>query len=147
MTSDNPDDPLCQLAYVSSAAHLMSLDELTALLDQSRRKNDRLGITGMLLYKDGSFLQVLEGDPDAVRTLYQHIQRDERHIKVKTLFDEPVRARDFPQWSMGFQNLDGLDLARIDGYSDFFDNPVTARAYFSDRTRAKKLLLLFRSKS
>lgn len=125
----------------------MSLDELTDMLEQARQKNARLGISGMLLYKDRSFLQVLEGNTDAVHELYSRIQRDERHEKVKTLFDEPIEERDFPEWTMGFQNLDGTDLSNLEGYSDFLDTPGTAREFFEHRTRAKKLLLLFRAKS
>ena len=147
MNSNSPNIPLIHLAYVSTAVRFMPVDELTALLEQARQKNDRLGITGMLLYKDKSFLQVLEGEPDAVHELYQRIQRDDRHEKVKTLFDEALDTRDFPEWTMGFQNLDGTDLSELEGYSDFLETPDTARTFFEHQTRAKKLLLLFRANS
>ena len=132
MNISSPNISLIQLAYVSTAVTFMPREELTGMLDQAREKNARLGITGMLLYKDKSFLQVLEGEPDAVHELYQRIQRDDRHEKVKTLFDE---------------NVDGTDLNDLEGYSDFLDTPDTARAFFEHRTRAKKLLLLFRANS
>ena len=147
MNISSPNSSLIQLAYVSTAVTFMPREELTSMLDQAREKNARLGITGMLLYKDKSFLQVLEGEPGAVHELYQRIQRDDRHEKVKTLFDENVDARDFPEWTMGFQNLDGTDLNDLEGYSDFLDTPDTARAFFEHRTRAKNLLLLFRANS
>ena len=147
MNPGSPDSSPIHLAYVSNAVAFMSLNELTAMLEQARQNNAELGITGMLLYKDKSFLQVLEGNADAVHGLYSRIQQDERHEKVKTLFDEPVEARDFPEWTMGFQNLDGTDLSSLESYSDFLDAPGTAREFFEHRTRAKKLLLLFRAKS
>ena len=138
---------MIQLAYVSNAVHLMTETDLTDLLRQARAINEAHVITGMLLYKDRSFLQVLEGDSDAVHTLYARIVRDPRHEKVKTLYDEPIAKRDFQEWTMGFRNLNGSDLESLVGYTDFMDKPDVARTFFEDLTTAKKLLLLFRSKS
>ncbi len=59
------------LTYVSSAVRPFAEDELADLLAVSRQNNARLGITGMLLYKDGNFMQVLEGEEAEVRTLYE----------------------------------------------------------------------------
>ncbi len=138
---------MIHLAYVSTATRLMSTADLADLLDECREFNVRHDITGMLLYKDRSFLQVLEGDEDVTVPLYDRIRRDRRHEKVKTLFMSDVVRRDFPDWSMGFKNLNGFDVSSIVGYNDFMDQGETARAMFDDLTRAKKLLLLFRAKS
>jgi hypothetical protein len=138
---------MIQLAYVSNAVQLMSEADLTALLQQARAINAEHGITGMLLYKDRSFLQVLEGDSESVHTIYARITRDARHEKVRTLYDEPIHKRDFSDWTMGFRNLTGSNLESLVGYTDFMDKPDVARTFFEDLTTAKKLLLLFRSKS
>jgi hypothetical protein len=138
---------MIQLAYVSTATRLMSNEDLTGLLAQSRQFNAANHVTGMLLYKDRSFLQVLEGDEDVLIPLYDRIRRDRRHEKVKTLFMTDVPARDFADWCMGFKNLDGSDLNALAGYCDFMEEGETARSMFEDLTRAKKLLLLFRTRS
>ena len=138
---------MIQLAYVSTATRLMSTESLTELLDQARLFNGDHDITGMLLYKDRSFLQVLEGEEDVLVPLYDRIRRDQRHEKVKTLYMRDVPARDFPNWTMGFKNLNGVDVTQLEGYTDFMESGETARDMFEDMTRAKKLLLLFRAKS
>lgn len=138
---------MIQLAYVSTARRLMRHQDLTDLLACARRFNQAHAITGMLLYKDNSFLQVLEGDAGDVAPLYERIRRDDRHIKVKTLFEQAISRRDFADWSMGFHNLDGEDLKPLEGYTDFMQSGQTARAMFENLTLAKKMLLLFRLKS
>ena len=57
------------LVYASSALQPFTKPELQALLEQARQKNAKLGVTGMLLYKDGNFMQVLEGEKETVRKL------------------------------------------------------------------------------
>jgi hypothetical protein len=138
---------MIQLAYVSTATRLMSSEDLAQLLEQSRDFNAANDVTGMLLYKDRSFLQVLEGSEAVLMPLYDRIRRDRRHEKVKTLFMTDVPARDFGEWSMGFKNLDGSDLTALPGYCDFMEDGETARAMFEDLSRAKRLLLLFRAES
>src|ERR1041385_1200188 len=92
-----------QLLYVSNTAPEISLGELDNVLTSSRRNNALLGITGLLLFIDGGFLQVLEGEERAVRELYTHISSDPRHWNPKLMLDREVPARAFPNWSMGFE--------------------------------------------
>ena len=110
---------MLSLTYVSSATDLLSTEELVDLLAQSRAANERRGITGMLLYRDGNILQCLEGPEDAVRSAYDVISRDPRHRGVLVLVEEQVAERSFADWSMGFKDLSGTELAEVDGYSDF----------------------------
>lgn len=138
---------MIHLCYVSTASRLMSQSDLLELLGVAREKNARSAVTGMLLYKDMSFLQVLEGAAETVHELYAHIRDDSRHERVKTLFDEPIEARDFPDWTLGFENLDGNDLSDIPGYSTFMVDGHQARETFNNPGRAKKILLHFRAKS
>lgn len=147
LLNDNGKEPLTQLCYVSSATRLMSTDDLKVLLKAARRHNAAHGITGMLLYKDLSFLQVLEGPPETVLTLYGQIRTDARHTKIRMLFEQPIGAREFADWSMGFQNLDGTDFSEVEGFSDLMRIDGNARSLFANPTRAKRLLLLFRARS
>ncbi len=138
---------MIQLCYVSSATRLMGHSDLTDVLETSRRKNAARSITGMLLYKDLSFLQVLEGSDVAVIETFAVIREDVRHTNVRILYQETIDEPEFPSWSMGFQNLDGRDLNEIEGYSDVMESGQSAKSLFDDATRAKRLLLLFRARS
>ena len=91
-----------QLLYISSKTRGPSVD-LAAILSQSRRNNAAVAVTG-LLYSDGTrFLQVLEGEPDAIETTFQRIKRDPRHKAVVILSDRNVTVREFGGWSMAHQ--------------------------------------------
>lgn len=137
---------MLSLVYISAATRLFSEDDLKALLEQSRKKNKRLGITGMLLYKDGNFMQVLEGSNETVTGLYRTIERDPRHHGVWELIRQQLEAREFPAWSMGFRNLKDVDLQQMPGYSTFLNRPLTSTDFQADPTRAQKLLRMFREK-
>jgi lipopolysaccharide biosynthesis regulator YciM len=134
------------LVYVSSAKQLFSEEELKALLEQSRDNNTRLGLTGLLLYKDGNFMQVLEGPEDAVKRLYNIIQKDPRHHGFLQLLRQQIREREFASWSMGFKNLKDVNLQQIPGYSAFMNEPLNSAGFQADPSRAQKLLGMFRGK-
>ena len=93
---------LFRLMYVSSGVRLFSDKELGELLAVARRNNAQLGISGMLLYLDGNFLQVLEGNESDVRRLLATIDKDVRHRGLIVLISQSIETRAFPDWSMGF---------------------------------------------
>jgi hypothetical protein len=132
------------LTYVSTAVHPFSVDQLRDLLIKSRANNTKLGVTGMLLYKDGSFMQALEGEESVVNTLADKIHGDPRHKGMLTLYKGHSPERQFADWSMGFQNLNSPEVAHIPGYSSFLSVPLTDEAFRSNPGRAMKLLLVFR---
>lgn len=134
------------LVYVSSARELFSDEDLKALLAQSRENNQRLGLTGMLLYKDGNFMQLLEGPEDTVMALYARIERDPRHRGVLIVLKREVEERAFPDWSMGFKNLGDAALQQMPGYSPFLNEPLTGASFQADPARAQSLLEMFRAK-
>lgn len=112
---------LLSLVYVSSAIRLLDDQELHNLLEECRERNARLGITGMLLYKDGNFMQVLEGEDQTVRDLAHDIERDRRHKNFTVLVEEPIDHREFSNWTMAFNNLDHPGEMDIPGYSRFLN--------------------------
>jgi len=132
------------LIYVSSAVRTFSQSQLIDLLVQSRENNTSLGITGMLLYKGGNFMQVLEGEEDAVTALYAAIGRDPRHRGLLVILQGPQAERQFPEWSMGFHNLDAPAAHSIPGYSEFLNTPLTGNEFSQDPTRCQRLLLMFK---
>ena len=93
---------MLRLVYVSSATVPFDDADLEALLEVSRANNARNGITGVLLYHQGSFLQVLEGEPAAVRALHARIRRDPRHHGVLDVLEEHDDERTCPDWAMGY---------------------------------------------
>jgi hypothetical protein len=110
---------MLRLIYVSSAVSPFTDEELKQLLDVSRRNNTNAGITGMLLYLEGNFIQVLEGEEAAVRETHGRIARDLRHTGLITLLQDKISDREFPDWSMGFKKVQGSEAAALPGYSDF----------------------------
>lgn len=133
-----------QLVYVSSATILFSLDMLTELLERSRVRNAAAGISGMLLYKDGNFMQVLEGDEDVVQHLFEHIGRDPRHHGSIILLKGSLDERQFPEWSMGFRDLGAPEVHALPGYSEFIATPLTGQEFLGHPNRCQKLLLAFK---
>jgi hypothetical protein len=112
------------------------------LLQAARENNARLGLTGMLLYAEGSFFQVLEGPADDVDALYTRIERDRRHCQVTQIIREPIPRRYFEAWTMGFCKVTREELAGLPGDNDFLLQEATLVNI--DAGRAKKLLAAFR---
>jgi hypothetical protein len=112
---------MIQLAYVSSTKGLLPADEIAGILVKSREKNHKRGITGMLLYKGGNVLQVIEGEKEAVLALFEVIRLDERHGGVIKLYQKDIAERDFPEWTMGFHDLNADSARNLEGFSEFFD--------------------------
>ena len=114
------------------------------LLEHARRNNERAGVTGMLLYKDGKFLQVLEGEERVVQALATMISCDPRHHQMVTLLEGLVAEREFAEWTMGFCNLDAPEASHVEGYSEFMNTPLTEDAFSENPTRAQRLLRIFK---
>jgi hypothetical protein len=104
--------------YVSRAVPAMDQEELLAILRRSRAHNPGLGVTGVLCYSEGIFLQVLEGGRSAVNRLYNGIISDPRHTEVELLCYEEIGERRFAGWSMGQVNLARLNPALLLKYSE-----------------------------
>lgn len=132
-----------QLVYVSSATVPFPTPDLLALLAVSRANNSRAGVTGLLLYRDGNFMQVLEGPEDAVRATFARIEGDRRHKGSLVLLSGPVPSRQFPDWSMGFRDLGSAEVRDTPGFNEFLNAPLTG-AEFADPARCHKLLLTFK---
>ena len=133
---------LIHLIYCSAASHPFSRNDLKDLLGRARLHNERHGITGMLLYADGSFFQVLEGAPADVDQLFDRISRDTRHDRVTIIIREPLAVRAFGEWTMGHAHLAPEELDEIVGANDYF---AAGRSFMDvGEGRAKKLLAAFR---
>jgi hypothetical protein len=130
------------LIYTSSALTPFRPRELRALLEKCIENNRRRDITGMLLYKDGDFMQVLEGAEATVLAAHDTIARDPRHRGLVTLWQGESPGRQFADWSMGFKDL-GADIDNPVGYSELLNVPLTDEVFKSKPTKAHQLLLMF----
>lgn len=90
------------IAYVSSATQLMAVPQLESLLVQARDLNLESGVTGVLLYSDGNFMQYFEGSEDSMRVTFERIRASRRHRDIIELLNECITQRSFPDWQMGF---------------------------------------------
>lgn len=133
-----------RIIYCSQATSDVSPDELVALLELARRKNEQAGLTGMLLYSSQSFLQVLEGEADALEAAYSRIHADDRHTNLRLLMDAEVPAPLFPDWTMGFEHVDDEELAdSLDGFTPETDYPLVNPDLITNAGVAQTLLKLY----
>jgi hypothetical protein len=103
--------------YVSRAVPAVDQDALVAILRKSKTNNPPLGVTGVLCFSEGIFLQVLEGGRSAVNRIYNRIASDSRHTDVELLRYEEIGERRFAGWSMGQVNMARLNPALLLKYS------------------------------
>jgi FAD-dependent sensor of blue light len=127
---------LYSLVYTSKAVRDYDHNDLLSLLLNSRTRNERLDITGLLLYADGRFVQVLEGEEETVLSLFNDIINDSRHFNVRTLTENNIDKRMFPSWTMGYKNINLEHYRNISGLSLFLDKDEISEPY--------KLLLQFK---
>jgi len=102
---------LISLIYVSTATHLLSAAELVRLMARAPHRNERAGVTGVLLYNDGHFMQYLEGPAEGLSKIYKIIKADRLHRGLIELIRTPIKKREFEQWPMAFHAVDTSDLS------------------------------------
>lgn len=133
-----------RIVYCSQATQDVSPEDLVALLELSRRNNERVGLSGMLLYCSQSFLQVLEGESAALDRTYDRIIADSRHTNLRKLMDAEVPAPLFPDWTMGFEHVDDEELAEdLDGFTAATTYPLVNPDLITNAGVAQTLLTLY----
>jgi len=131
---------LQSLVYMSSAAEPFDDDALEEVLEHARSRNTADGLTGLLVHRNGRFMQLLEGPYDAVLSTYQRILADDRHDDVRLLAEESIHTRRFPEWSMAYdRDTDGAAVP--EGFSDFLETGDRS----ADSSRSRELLRWFRN--
>jgi hypothetical protein len=102
-----------QIFYASSARKDMTRAGIEALLERARAHNTRAGITGILIYKGGIFLQLIEGPDAEITALFERIRRDPRHDHVIEILNLTHRQRIFNDWTMAYRELNELDIQMV----------------------------------
>jgi len=81
-----------------------------------------------------------------VHSLGAQIAKDPRHKNILIHLDSACTGREFPDWSMGFRNLNDMAPQEVPGYSTFLDSPLRAHTFANNPALCRKLLLLFKTK-
>lgn len=129
--------------YLSRATAAFDAADLPAIVEVSQRNNRRDHVTGMLLFKEGRFLQILEGDEAKVKAIASRIEADDRHTDVTVIFDGQMPQL-FTDWSMGFADLNAEVFKNHPAVLDYFKQTWCAETFQSAQTRVRRLLLNMR---
>lgn len=98
-----------RVIYASTSYRALTSGELDQIASQAQTNNAPEGITGMLLYGDHSFFQVLEGPTENIKKMKRRIWEDSRHRGISELQDKPIEAAAFSEWSMGCYRVDSVE--------------------------------------
>ena len=104
------------IIYMSRATKSLTPATLAELLQQARQANEQHHITGALVYGEGQFMQLIEGEQSAVAALYERIAQDPRHEAVFKVADKAISTRSFTEWSMAFQPISLASFEHLTGY-------------------------------
>jgi hypothetical protein len=139
------DSGLWQMVYASAASSEFAPSDLDEVLRVARERNALIGVTGMLLYVESSFLQILEGDINRLDLLFDRIKDDPRHTQILLLLRAPIDQRSFTSWTMGYSQVTFGEIQEASGVNTFFATPED----YADLGDVKlaKVLDLFRSGS
>ena len=118
--------PVRQIIYASQASMAFPPETLLELLTFCRRANPRAELSGLLVFRDDTFLQLLEGPAERVTRVYEKICVDPRHHDIRLLADRQVEERYFPDWSMGFEEVNEVALISWPGLSHVLQPPRTS---------------------
>lgn len=111
------------ICYISDSQRPNSLDDLNALYEKARENNSKFNITGILIYKSGNFLQVLEGEHKTVDNTFERIAADSRHKNIFKVINTPIDQRIFQDYNFGFTIINKKEeLKNLNDYLDWLKN-------------------------
>ena len=93
------------ICYVSTAAKELNKIEINQILELTEKKNNENGLSGILLYSDGNFFQVIEGEKDQVEEIFTVIKQDSRHFNIFTIFEKEITATNFEDYKVDFLTI------------------------------------------
>jgi hypothetical protein len=110
------------LIYTSIAKERLTDSSLKNLLNKSRSNNTAFNITGMLLYMDPFFIQILEGGEIAVNEIFRKITEDPIHHKISLIVKKSIEERSFSSWAMGFNKLSEESIESVMDLDTFYNS-------------------------
>lgn len=135
------------LIYSSMAAPDVTSTDMQAIISSSERNNRENQITGILIYHDGGFIQMLEGEENAVLETYHRITQDDRHSAVVKLFSGESAKRHFPHWKMALEIVDDHTFRSIEAYQPLGQTDMLLNEIDDDSIGLKMLRFFWETKS
>ncbi len=133
---------IIELLVTSKAKKDITPAEISDILETSYKFNTENDITGCLLYHNGEFIHLLEGEQKKVQELYSKVVFDNRHTDVSKLIQNPIEKRYFSSWTMAFNEIPAINSANIKGYISINDfNNLTCSMNRSSTARNMFLYL------
>lgn len=137
---------LYELLYTSVATKEMGREELLRMLAKCRVNNRSVKVTGMLVYHNGEFMQLIEGEEVIVKDLFKKIKKDKRHHTVKSFWESPIAKRGFADFRMGFVNTGEDNMSDVEGYANFFEEGFSTLSMTDVKTDGKNFLIALSKK-
>ena len=110
------------ISYVSTASQNLQKQDIDEILRNAEDYNNKEGITGLLLYSEGNFFQIIEGNKNKVRILYDNIQKDDRHKDIIRLFEKPIENESFDGYKSDFISENArYDMSRLKDYQHYIE--------------------------
>ena len=108
------------ISYVSTASSKLNENNIEEILNRSEDKNNKKDITGLLLFSEGNFFQIIEGEEKMVKNLFQKIKEDQRHYNIIKLFEKPIQKESFDGYKCDFiaENAK-YDISRLKNYQHY----------------------------
>jgi hypothetical protein len=131
---------LYQLVYSSVATEAMPKSKLYKILHGARAANAIANVTGLLVFAEGKFLQVLEGQKEVVCALMQKISMDHRHNNVRVVTEQAIDTRIFPSWKMAYVSTNASELAAWAGLRSTTTIEETLARLTTDPARVPNIL-------
>ena len=133
-----------RLMYISTGRKIFGTDELREFVDVCIKNNAEINVTGMLLYVNGNFLQLLEGRQEDVKALfYDRIALDKRHSGAFVLWQSEVSERVFPDWAMGLKTVDPEKNDDIAGLFKLSHGELKEKIHNVSDARAEEMIEMF----
>jgi len=120
-----------RVMYLSTATVIFTDEELEILLEKARKNNREQNVTGLLIIKGRTFLQCLEGEKEKVEAIFKLIKKDKRHDSIIELIEENSDSRYFPDWSMGYKNINHLEDVKSQKLINYSD-PSNSQKFSND---------------
>lgn len=134
---------LIHLIYISSATSWPAENDLKRLPEQARARNLRQNITGMLVYSNATYMQVLEGESHDVHEIFDAIRIDPRNNGIVKLLAASISQRNFPNWSMGFKELEKDNGAPPPGFVEVFNGKLDKELALGNKAASIGMLTSF----
>ncbi len=130
---------MVELIYQSLSTRELSTQELISLTNAYRSANERYEITGVLIYHNRTFVQLLEGEEQAINNLFDNIKKDPLNTNVKLSWKSEIEERGFSEWSMAFIDLSST-CSNIKGYSNYLTEGILTGDIQGVMSTSKSLL-------